>query len=37
MFEVTRPEKLCVGFVFGLLPGWWLGKWTQLLNKTVIC
>jgi acyl transferase domain-containing protein/NADPH:quinone reductase-like Zn-dependent oxidoreductase len=24
MKEMTRPQKLVTGFVFGLLPGWWL-------------
>lgn len=25
LFEITKPDKLRAGFVFGLLPGWWLG------------
>ncbi|TAQ90890.1 hypothetical protein B7494_g783 [Chlorociboria aeruginascens] len=25
LFEITQPNKLRAGFVFGLLPGWWLG------------
>ncbi|KAL8724488.1 MAG: hypothetical protein Q9166_007922 [cf. Caloplaca sp. 2 TL-2023] len=25
MFEIVVPEVLRTGFVFGLLPGWWLG------------
>lgn len=24
--EITRPEALRAGFIFGLLPGWWLSK-----------
>lgn len=29
MFEIIVPEILRTGFVFGLLPGWWLGTWTR--------
>lgn len=25
MFEIVVPDILRTGFVFGLLPGWWLG------------
>ena len=25
LYELCNPSKLTVGFVFGLLPGWWLG------------
>ena len=26
MVEATIPDQLLTGFIFGLLPGWWLGK-----------
>ncbi len=26
MFEITRPDIIRAGFVFGLLRGWWLSK-----------
>ncbi|KAF4631033.1 hypothetical protein G7Y89_g7101 [Cudoniella acicularis] len=38
LFEITIPDKLRAGFVFGLLPGWWLGteptrEWSPCVNK----
>ena len=26
LLEVTKPDKLGIGFAMGLLPGWWLGN-----------
>ncbi|KAF2156538.1 ketoacyl-synt-domain-containing protein [Myriangium duriaei CBS 260.36] len=26
LFEITKPQMLCNGFIFGLLPGWWLSS-----------
>lgn len=38
LFEVCNPAVLRTGFVFGLLPGWWLGtednrKWGAVLSE----
>jgi hypothetical protein len=26
LFELTTPDSIWAGFVFGILPGWWLGR-----------
>ena len=38
LFEVTKPEKLRTGFVFGTLTGWWLSteeyrKWSPCISE----
>lgn len=32
MFEITVPEILRAAFVFGLLPGWWLGNFFGFID-----
>jgi hypothetical protein len=33
LFELTLPTHLLSGYVFGLLPGWWLSKFSE--NRTI--
>jgi acyl transferase domain-containing protein/NADPH:quinone reductase-like Zn-dependent oxidoreductase len=35
--EVTAPDDIQTGFVFGLLPGWWLGADTYRQNRLSPC
>jgi hypothetical protein len=37
MFEITEPDKLRAGFVFGLLPGWWLGNLSPRTFLSICC
>lgn len=31
MLEPTNKDDISVPFIFGLLPGWWLGKLSRIL------
>lgn len=35
LLELTDTEDLIAGFVFGLLPGWWLGRLSENLYDCI--